>query len=150
MPSDAPASIIQPDSNAVSAAQTGSCSWSKGIACGVGDFTQLFGDVGLKSLAVPVHQMALKVDPAALGLVFALPRIWDAFSDPLMGFISDRTSNRCVRRPFVVLGALLSSLAFILVWVMPEPRTPNAQLGWFLSTVLLFYPYPTAVVSGTD
>src|SRR5690606_35235757 len=33
----------------------------------------------------------LLIAPAAMGLIFGISRIWDAISDPLVGYLSDRT-----------------------------------------------------------
>jgi len=114
--------------------------WRERVVYGLGGIPQVFGEVGLKGLAVPVFQMTLKVDPALLGLLLALPRLWDAITDPVMGYISDRTTSRFGRRrPYIVLGALLTGLAFMLVWLVPVHWSQPAQLAWFLVTVLWFY-----------
>lgn len=100
----------------------------------------MYGEIGVKALAVPVYQMTLKVDPAMLGLMLALPRLWDAVTDPLMGYISDRTRSRFGRRrPYIVVGALLSAVSFALIWMVPTGWSQQAQLSWFLVTALLFY-----------
>jgi Na+/melibiose symporter and related transporters len=114
--------------------------WRKKIAYGVGGVPQLFGAIGVKSLAIPVYQMTLKMDPALLGLMLALPRIWDAITDPVMGFVSDRTRSRFGRRrPYIVLGAFLSAFAFAAIWMVPEHWSSTDQAWWFLATSLLFY-----------
>ena len=49
----------------------------------------------------------LLLAPGAMGLAFGLSRIWDAFSDPLAGYWSDRTRTRLGRRrPWILLSAL--------------------------------------------
>lgn len=114
--------------------------WRERIAFGAGGWPAGYGMWGLKSLAIPVYQMTLKVDPAMLGLMLALPRFWDAFSDPLMGHISDRTRSRFGRRrPYIIAGAFLTGLSFALVWMVPVHWPQNGQLAWFLATSLLFY-----------
>ena len=49
-------------------------------------------------LVMPVYNIALFVDPALLGWAIAVPRIFDAISDPIMGNISDNTRSRWGRR----------------------------------------------------
>ena len=46
--------------------------------------------------------------PAALaGLAVMVAKIWDAVTDPLMGYISDRTISRLGRRrPYLLYGAI--------------------------------------------
>ncbi|MDX6214464.1 MAG: glycoside/pentoside/hexuronide:cation symporter, family, partial [Frankiales bacterium] len=50
-----------------------------------------------------------------------VPKLWDAFANPLMGGISDRTTNRYgKRRPFMLVGGLGTSLAFVLLFTAPK------------------------------
>lgn len=96
--------------------------------------------VGLKNLAIPVYQMTLKVDPALLGLALAIPRFWEAFIDPVMGHASDRTRSRFGRRrPYIVVGAPLTALSFVLIWMVPSAWSEAGKLAWFAATSLLFY-----------
>src|SRR5690606_20750772 len=64
------------------------------LALGIGGLTEFFGNVSVKAIAVPVYQMTLGVNPALLGLVLAIPRFWDAVTDPVMGNISDNFHSR--------------------------------------------------------
>lgn len=114
--------------------------WKQKLAFGVGGLPTQFSEAGLKSLAVPVYQMTLKVDPALLGLMLAIPRFIDAITDPVMGHLSDRTHTRFGRRrPYIVVGGLLTALSFVLVWMVPEHWSQSGQLWWFFATTTLFY-----------
>ena len=115
-------------------------SWRERLAYGVGGLPVQFGEAGVKTLAVPVYQMTLMIDPALLGLVMAIPRLIDAFTDPLMGHISDRTQSRWGRRrPYIMVGAWLNAVAFASIWFVPEAWSQNGQLGWFLATSTVFF-----------
>jgi sugar (glycoside-pentoside-hexuronide) transporter len=67
--------------------------------------------------------------PALAGLVPLVGRAVDAFTDPLMGEISDRTRWRSGRRrPWFLIGAIPFGLSFALLWVdLPA----HSQLGLF-------------------
>ncbi len=55
--------------------------------------------------------------PSLAGLVPLIGRALDAFTDPLMGRISDRTPWRWGRRrPYFVIGALPFGISFALLW----------------------------------
>ena len=41
----------------------------------------------------------LLIAPVVMGLIFSVSRIWDAISDPLVGYLSDRTVTPLGRRP---------------------------------------------------
>jgi len=82
------------------------------LALGSGYLAIFYGNSGVKSLAIPVYQMVLGVNPAVLGLVLAIPRFWDALTDPVVGIISDNCHTRFGRRkPIIILGALLQAVA---------------------------------------
>ena len=59
---------------------------------------------------------AFGMDPFLAGLLGGLPRIFDALTDPIMGFISDNTKSRWGRRrPYIFVGAILSGILFALL-----------------------------------
>lgn len=63
---------------------------------------------------------ALGISPWLAGLVLLLPRLWDAFTDPLMGAISDRTrSPMGRRRPYLLVGAVLLGLSIAGLFSAP-------------------------------
>jgi GPH family glycoside/pentoside/hexuronide:cation symporter len=61
-----------------------------------------------------------------VGTILMLARLFDAFSDPLMGVISDRVRTRMGRRrPFILWGSFCLAAAMFLLFV---PRTLQATL----------------------
>ncbi|MHC5121828.1 MAG: MFS transporter, partial [Planctomycetota bacterium] len=51
------------------------------------------------------------MDVLWVGIIGAIPRIFDAVSDPMLGYISDNTRTRWGRRrPFILVGALVAGL----------------------------------------
>ncbi len=66
----------------------------------------------------------LLVAPGTMGLILGISRIWDAFADPLAGYLSDATRTRFGRRrPWLTASALPLGLFFVAVW------SPPSQLG---------------------
>lgn len=64
-----------------------------------------------------------------VGFVFMLSRFWNAFSDPLVGLLSDRTQTRLgQRKPWIVAGGFLLIAASIAVFV-PAGSPGVAYLG---------------------
>ena len=73
----------------------------------------------------------LLIAPAAMGLVFMLGRLWDAASDPLVGYLSDRTRTRWGRRrPWLVASMPLFALCPVMVWSPPPSLDGTALLLW--------------------
>jgi len=87
-----------------------------------------------------VLNLGLGMSPALVGLLGALPRLTDALTDPLMGFISDHTHTRWGRRrPFIFAGALVAGLIFALLWQLPREQSETFYFVWFLAGSILFY-----------
>ncbi len=107
-------------------------------ASGLVAFT--YGYSGLSNLAYPIFNMTLGVSPTLVGLVLALSRIWDAFTDPFMGSISDNSRLKRGRRiPFILIGSILCGITFPLIWFVPEWFSKGAAFWYFLVTTLLFF-----------
>ena len=114
------------------------------LAYGIGGQTASLIPNSLFALANPVFNIVLGVRPDLVGLAFLLTRLWDAFTDPLMGYLSDNCNSRWGRRrPFVLVGAWLSGASFALIWMVPRDATAGESFGWFLGTLLLFYTCAT-------
>ena len=110
------------------------------LALGAGYLPLFYGNSGVKGLAVPVYQMVLKVDPAVLGLILAIPRLWDALTDPIVGMISDNCRSRFGRRkPIIVLGAVLQALTFSAIWMVPADWSQPAVITYLTVTLIAFY-----------
>jgi len=82
---------------------------------------------------------AFGMDPFLAGLLGGLPRIFDAVTDPVMGFISDNTVTRWGRRrPYVFIGAILSGLFFMLLWQLDETNSQTYNFWYFLIFSLVY------------
>lgn len=82
---------------------------------------------------------AFGIEPAIAGLLAAIPRFFDAISDPIMGFVTDNTNSRFGRRrPYIFLGAILSSILFVIQWQMFEQNGSTYNFWYFLSFSVLF------------
>lgn len=72
----------------------------------------------------PIYNVALKLDPVLIGIATAIPRIFDAVSDPWVGNLSDNTRSRFGRRiPYLFSGALLSAVVLPVMWMPPSQST---------------------------
>ncbi|HUR51041.1 MAG TPA: MFS transporter [Mycobacteriales bacterium] len=50
-----------------------------------------------------------------------VPKLWDAFANPLVGSLSDRSTSRYgKRRPFLLVGGIGTALAFVLLFSAPR------------------------------
>jgi glycoside/pentoside/hexuronide:cation symporter, GPH family len=82
---------------------------------------------------------AFGMDPFLAGLLGGLPRLFDAITDPIMGYISDNTKSRYGRRkPYIFIGAILSGFLFILLWQLDPNDSQSYNFWYFLLFSLLF------------
>ena len=74
------------------------------------------------------------------GIIQFLPRIFDAITDPIMGFISDNTRSKWGRRrQYVFIGAILMGLAYVAMWQLHKESGVTYNFIYFLSWSLVFY-----------
>ena len=98
------------------------------VIYGIGGFTNNLLGQGIGNM-MAVLTLALGVDFRAVGLLGGLPRLFDALTDPLVGFISDKTKSRWGRRrPFLFAGAISAGVVFLLLWQMPAPTQLRLKL----------------------
>ena len=89
---------------------------------------------------VIVLNMGLGMNPALVGLLGALPRLTDAITDPLMGYISDKTRSKWGRRrPYIFVGAILAGVCYALLWQLPSDKSETFYFWYFLAGSLVFY-----------
>ena len=82
---------------------------------------------------------AFGMDPFLAGLLGGLPRIFDAITDPIMGFISDNTKSKWGRRrPYIFIGAIASGLLFAALWQLDAENGQTYNFWYFLILSLIF------------
>jgi GPH family glycoside/pentoside/hexuronide:cation symporter len=82
----------------------------------------------------------LLIAPAVMGVIFSVSRIWDAVSDPLAGYLSDRTRSRMGRRRTWILGSMIPiGGAFIMVFAPPDGLSDGALVAWMAVAIIGFY-----------
>ena len=74
------------------------------------------------------------------GIIQFAPRIFDAITDPLMGFISDNTRSKWGRRrQYVFIGGILMGVAYVAMWQLYEDDGIVYNFVYFFSWSLVFY-----------
>jgi GPH family glycoside/pentoside/hexuronide:cation symporter len=82
-----------------------------------------------------------------LAIAIALARSLDAMSDPVVGWLSDRTRTRLGRRrPYLIVGPPLCGIAFYAMMSPPRGMTGVASAWWFGVTFILYFLFHTVYV----
>lgn len=96
----------------------------------------------------------LGITAAAAGTMLLVGRLWDAFFDPMMGVLADRTDTRWGKfRPWVLWTALPWGVVMVLAYTVPN-FPPLGKLVWAcLTNILLMTLYsmnntPYSAMSG--
>jgi len=89
------------------------------------------------------------------GFALALPMLWDAVLDPVMGGISDRTQTRLgKRRPYILLGSILLALGVVVIFSRPDIDTQTGKFLYllaaymFVNTSMTIVAVPHAALAG--
>lgn len=117
------------------------------LAYGIGAFVNNLLAAAIGGMVI-VLNLGLGMNPALVGLLGAIPRLTDAITDPLMGYISDNTRTRWGRRrPYILIGAITVGIVFALLWQLPAGKTESYYFTYFLVGSLLFYLAYTVFVT---
>ncbi len=87
-----------------------------------------------------ILNLGFGLNPALVGLLGALPRLTDALTDPVMGYVSDNTNSRWGRRrPYIFGGAIAAGIIFALLWQLPAEKSEQYYFWYFLIGSIIFY-----------
>ena len=109
----------------------------------------LFGMNGM-GILFSVYLMMYSTDvlliaPAAIGAIFGLGRVWDAISDPVAGYLSDRsTARRGRRRAWLYASAMPVGAAMVMLWSPPAFLTEATLVVWMGFAYILYETASTA------
>jgi glycoside/pentoside/hexuronide:cation symporter, GPH family len=74
------------------------------------------------------------------GIIYFFPRIFDSFTDPIMGFISDNTKSKWGRRrQYVFIGAIVMGVSFAIMWQLYKDSGVDYNFAYFMFWSFIFY-----------
>jgi GPH family glycoside/pentoside/hexuronide:cation symporter len=87
----------------------------------------------------------LLIAPAIMGTLIAAARLWDGVTDPLVGYLSDRTrSGIGRRRVWLYASALPMALGVVMIWAPPGDLTGYWLVVWMGVALLVYETASTA------
>lgn len=110
------------------------------IAYGTGQIANIILALAIMNLAPFVLTVELGVSASLVGLAMGLTRLWDAVTDPVIGYLSDNTRSRWGRRkPWMLAGALSVGACLALMWQLPRGWSEMTYFWFFFGMSLVFY-----------
>jgi GPH family glycoside/pentoside/hexuronide:cation symporter len=80
------------------------------------------------------------------GAAWMIGKVWDAVTDPLMGYISDRTRSRWGRRrPYLLFGAVPMMLTMGFFFTSPNIASPLLLTLWAILALILLNTAATVI-----
>ena len=87
----------------------------------------------------------LLIAPGVIGAIVFLARAWDAVSDPMAGYLSDRTDTRLGRRrSWLAASAIPVGLTYVMLWSPPSSLSTTWVIVWITAAMLLWETASTA------
>ena len=82
----------------------------------------------------------LLIAPVVISTIFGASRLWDAVSDPLAGYFSDRTRSRLGRRrSWLLVSIPVLAVGFSMTWSPPDALSGTDLTVWVGVGIFLFY-----------
>ena len=126
-------------------AATGSISFREKVAYGVGDIGFNFYWANISAFLLIFYTDVFGISAAAAGTMMLVTKIVDAFTDPMMGAIADRTKSRFGKfRPYILWLALPMAAAGGLTYSTPD-ISEGGKLIWAYATYTLMMLIYTAI-----
>lgn len=92
------------------------------------------------TLAINIYHVGLGASAVLIGWALAIPRLWDAFTDPVIANISDNVHTRFGRRrPFILAGAGFTAVFCVLIWRPPVSLGEHGLVAYFFVFSMLYY-----------
>jgi len=116
-----------------------SVAFGQKLAFGIGMFAnQMFPAILTIFMVVLVQDLGF---PGWMwSLIYFFPRIFDAITDPIMGFVSDNTKSKWGRRrQYVLLGGLIMGVAYIFMWQLYADDSLQYNFWYFFLWSIIFY-----------
>ena len=127
-------------------------------AYGIGDYAICLYWSGVSLYLLYFYTDVVAISPYSAGLIYGLGIMWDAFTDPFMGFLAERTRSRMGSyRPYIYYGSIPLALSFILLlWVPPFEGTVLIIFLLFVNLIhrtcftIVSVPYSSLTARITD
>jgi glycoside/pentoside/hexuronide:cation symporter, GPH family len=120
----------------------GKISFGESVGFGLGNFGAMFIWNTMGLFIVYFLTDVAGVAAAIAGMIVFSVRFFDAWIDPLVGYISDHTHTRWgQKRPFILIGAVPLAVFFALCFVVPDIAPGGKYFYYFVMLLIMWVAY---------
>lgn len=123
------------------------------LAYGVGSVAYGVKNNGFDYFFLIFYSQVMGVDASLVSLALLIALMFDAVSDPLVGYFSDNTHSRWGRRhPFMYIAAVPVAASYMLLWNPPDSLSGNelfpylTALAVIIRTLITLYEVPSSAL----
>ncbi len=95
------------------------------------------------------------LNPAFVGTLFLISRLWDAVNDPAMGMLVDNTRTKWGKfRPWIFIGTILNAIVLVLLFRRPDLEGVSLYayysvmyILWGMTYIIMDIPYWSMIPS---
>jgi len=124
------------------------------LAYGFGAIAYGVKNNGFDFFLLLFYSQILGVEAEMVGLALLIALVFDAFSDPFVGYLSDNTRSRWGRRhPWMYFAAVPVSIAYFFLWAPPAEMSANTLfvylvvLSILIRTLITLYEVPSSALA---
>lgn len=104
----------------------------------LGDYGYNFMYYWLSTYLMIYYTDTIGIPAATVSVMMLVVRIFDAFNDPIIGSLADRTHSRWGRyRPWFMIGSIAMATFIVLIFAAGPDWSYTARLGWMWGVYLL-------------
>lgn len=106
-----------------------------------------FGDLGFSLVTNTIASFFMFFGTAVcgvpgtlMGLAYSLATVWDAITDPIVGYFSDRKRSRIFgrRHYYIFISIFGMALVNVFLWNVPVNSEPVVKFFWFVLSLIMF------------
>lgn len=113
------------------------------VGFGLGDYAFNLYFQGATLFLLYFYTDILGIEAATAGSIFLIATIWDAITDPLMGYFAGKTRSRWGRyRPYLLLAPIPLGLSYMFMFYQVS-YTGTALIIWAIALQILFRTFFT-------
>ena len=122
-------------------------------AYGIGSVAYGVKNNGFDYFFLIFYSQVMGVDASLVGTALLIALIFDAISDPLIGYFSDNLHSKWGRRhPFMYFAAVPVSVSYFFIWNPPASLVGNELFGYLVTmaivvrTLITLYEIPSSAL----